>query len=238
MNNSTGNNNGHLLTAIPDLIYPAFKWGESDYARLQARLDLYDDFVTLSKFRTGQVTDQYLVDPTELAAVLAGVNLHSGLLPRDCLFWSKLQGYDRLGIYIPPQVWPVTIRNEPQAWRVPLPGLIFTGHEYDYSLWAVKDYPTDDSTPLYMAPCPNVHPEGVCRGSAPFPQAGTATIWHAVDIFFSSKFNRDLSNQKSRAFRDCVLDQWHALHEAGAENYPLGDLVETNLTLRRLIHVQ
>ncbi|MCP4286824.1 MAG: hypothetical protein GY792_20670, partial [Gammaproteobacteria bacterium] len=169
MNNSTGNNTGHLLTAIPDLIYPAFKWGESDYARLQARLDLYDDFVTLSKFRTGQVTDQYLVDPAELAAVLAGVNLHSGLLPRDCLFWSKLQGYDRLGIYIPPQVWPVTIRNEVQAWRVPLPGLIFTGHEYDYSLWAVKDYPSDDKTPLYMAPCPNVHPEGVCRGSAPFP---------------------------------------------------------------------
>lgn len=234
----TGNENGRLLTAIPDLIYPAFKWGEADYARLQARLDLYDDFVLLAKFRTGQVTEQYLVDPAELAAVLAGINLHSGLLPRDCLFWSKLRGHDRLGIYIPPKVWPVTIRNEVQAWRVPLPGLVFTGHEYDYSLWAVKDYPTDDNTPLYMAPCPNVHPEGVCRGSAPFPQAGPATIWHAVDIFFSSKFNRDLSNQKSLAHPDCVLDQWRKLNDAGADTYPPDDLVETNVTLRRLINVQ
>jgi len=237
VNNSTGKN-GRLLTAIPDLIYPAIKWGESDYARLQARLDLYDDFLVLSKYRTGQVTEQYLVDPAELAAVLAGINLNSGLLPRGCLFWSKLRGSDRLGIYLPPQVWPVTVRGEAQAWRVPLPGLIFSGHEYDYSVWAVKDYPTDDNVPLYLAPCPNVHPEGVCRGSAPFPQAGPATIWHAVDIFFSSKFNRDLANHKSKAQPDCILDQWRKLHQAGADAYPLDDLVETNQTMRRLINVQ
>jgi hypothetical protein len=193
--NSTGNNNGRVLTAIPDLIYPAFKWGDSDYARLQARIDFYDDFLMLAKYRQGKVTEQYLVDPAELAAALAGINLHSGLLPQDCLFWSKLRGYDRLGIYLPPRVWPVTIRDEAQArstgsgqaWRVPLPGLIFTGHEYGYSVWAVKAYPTDENTPLYLAPCPNVHPEGICRGSAPFPQAGPATISHAVGIFFQFK---------------------------------------------------
>jgi len=237
VSNSIGSN-GRVLTAIPDLIYPAIQWGESDYVRLQARIDCYDDFLMLAKYRQGEVTEQYLVDPAELAAVLAGINLHSGLLPRDCLFWSKLRGYDRLGIYLPPRVWPVTIRDEGQAWRVPLPGLVLTGHEYDYSVWAVKDYPTDENTPLYLAPCPNVHPEGVCRGSAPFPQAGPATIWHAVDIFFSSKFNRDLSNQKSKKYPTCVLDQWRSLHEAGAETYPLDDLVNTNLTLRRLINVQ
>ena len=141
MSNSIGSN-GRVLTAIPDLIYPAIQWGESDYARLQVRIDFYDDFLMLAKFRQGEVTEQYLVDPAELAAVLAGINLHSGLLPQSCLFWSKLRGYDRLGIYLPPRVWPVTIRDEGQArsvnsgqaWRVPLPGLIFTGHEYDYSL--------------------------------------------------------------------------------------------------------
>ena len=234
----TGNKNSRVLTAIPDLIYPAFKWGDSDYARLQGRLDLYDDFVTLTKYRAGQASEQYLVDPAELAAVLAGINLHSGLLPRQCLFWSKLHGADRLGIYLPPRVWPVTIRDEEYAWRVPLPGLIFSGHAYDYSVWALKDYPSDENAPLYLAPCPNVHPEGVCRGSAPFPQASAATLWHAVDIFFSSKFNRDLSNHKSKKYPTCVLDQWRALYESEADTYPLDDLVETNLTLRRLIHVQ
>ena len=236
MNHSIGSNNGRLLTAIPDLIYPAFKWGDSDYASLQARLDLYDDFLVLSKFRAGQVTEQYLVDPVELAAALAGLSLHSGLLPEGCLFWGKQRGADRLGLYLPPRVWLVTVRDEPEAWRVPLPGLIFTGHGYDYSLWAVKAYPTADTTPLYLAPCPNVQPEGVCRGSAPFPQAGPASLGRAVDVFFSSKFNRDLSNQKSRAFPHCVLDQWRHLHETGAELYPLDDLIETGLTLRRLLH--
>ena len=108
------------------------------------------------------------------------------------------------------------------------------GYEYDYTLWAVTDRPTEENAPLYMAPCPNVHPEGVCRGNAPFPRAAPATIWQAVDVFFSSRFNRDLSNAKSKAYPDCVLDQWRVLHETGAERYPLADLVKTNLTLREL----
>ncbi|MBN1220818.1 MAG: hypothetical protein JXM69_17990 [Anaerolineae bacterium] len=225
-------------TAIPDLIYPALQWGEADYAQLQVRLDLYDDFVILSKFKQGQVSACHLVDPTELAATLAGLDLNSGLLPRHCLFWGKHHGADRLGIFVPPQVWLVSVRDETEAWRVPLPGLVFTGHDYDYGLWAVKDEPTGADTPLYLAPCPNVHPQGVCRGSAPFPRASATTIWHALDIFFSSKFNRDLSNHKSKAYPDCILDQWQALHQANADVYPLDDLIETHFTLRRLIHVQ
>lgn len=237
MTNSTGSNpNGsNRLAAIPDLIYPGIRWEESDYARLQLRLDLYDDFVLLSKFKQGRESEQYIVDPAEMAAALAGINLNSGLLPRETLFWSKLNGQERLGVYIAPGIWPVTVRGEAGAWRVPLPGLIFVGHEYDYSVWAVVERPTAHNTPLYMAPCPNVHPEGVCRGNAPFPRAGAATIWQAVDVFFSSRFNRDLSNQKSKAYPDCVLDRWRVLHEAEADTYPPADLVQTSLTLGRLI---
>ncbi len=244
MNNLTGNpegRNGHQPAAlsrpaaIPDLIYPDLKWNDDDYARLEGRLDLYTDFVVLSKFFAGETTEQYVVDPAEVAAALAGVDLGSGLLPEGCLFWSKRGGWDRLGVYVPPRTWLVTVRNEPQAWRVPLPGLIFTGHEYDYSLWAVTERPAARQAPLYMAPCPNVSLDGVCRGSAPFPRAGTTTLWQAVDVFFSSRFNRDLSNQKSKAYPACVLDQWRALHQAGAEVYPPADLVPTQLTLGGLI---
>jgi hypothetical protein len=267
MNNSTGNPislSGHPpgpapddrrpgsgLAAIPDLIYPQVRWNEDDYARLEARLDLYTDFVVLSKFFAGEVSEKYVVDPAEVAAALAGLELGSGLLPENCLFWSKRDGWDRLGIYLPPRSWLVTVRDETQAhstgpstgsggasgqaWRIPLPGLVFTGHEYNYSLWAVTERPTEARTPLYLAPCPNVSLEGVCRGSAPFPRASTLTLWQAVDVFFSSKFNRDLSNSKSRAYPACVLDQWRALAQAGAEHYPLEDLVPTRLTLGGLI---
>jgi PRTRC genetic system protein B len=223
------------VVAIPDLFWPQIQWAESDYARLQGRLDLYSDFIILSKFLNGEVSQQYLVDPAEVAAALAGLNLTSNLLPENCLFWGKKNGADRLGIYLPPQVWLVTVRDEPLAWRVPLPGLIFTGHDYQYNLWAVSERPSDRQAPLYMAPCPNVQPEGVCRGNAPFPRAGATTIYQAVEAFFSSKFNRDLSNQKSQAYPDCVLDQWRTLHQAGAESYPAADLVKTTFTLGRLI---
>jgi hypothetical protein len=244
MNNSTGNSlspNGRQparsegLIAIPDLVYPGIRWADDDYARLEARLDLFTDFAVLSKFFAGEVSEKYVVDPAEVAAALAGLDLGSGLLPENCLFWSKKGGWDRLGIYVPPRAWLVTVRDEPQAWRVPLPGLVFTGHEYNYSLWAVTERPASRQAPLYLVPCPNVSGEGVCRGSAPFPRAGTTSLWQAVDVFFSSKFNRDLSNAKSKVYPACILDQWRALHQAGAETYPLEDLVKTNLTLGSLI---
>ena len=170
-----------------------------------------------------------------MAATLSGVTLSSGLLPRDSLFWSKKEGQDRLGLYLPPQVWTVSVRDQTLAWRVPLPGLIFIGHGYDYSLWAVTERPTDVNARLYLAPCPNVH-QGICRGNAPFPLAAPATMGQAVDAFFSSRFNRDLSNGKSKTHPDCILDQWQALHEAGVEAYPLDDLVDAHVTLGRLIN--
>ncbi len=240
MTNSNGDHGNarsrdNRLIAVPDLTFPGIRWGEDDYASLQARLDLFRDFIILTKYLAGEVTERYAVDPAEVAAALSGLELASGLLPEGCLFWGKKDGGDRLGVYLPPQLWLVTVRHEERAWRIPMPGLIFAGHEYHYSLWAVKEKPVDRQVKLWLAPCPNVHPEGVCLGNAPFPRAGTAAIWQAVDIFFSSKFNRDLSNNKSRAYPDCVLDQWQALHRAGVDSYPLEDLVETGRTIGGLI---
>lgn len=230
--NSPGD--GHPA-AVPDLIYPNIQWQEEDYARLEGRLDLFSDFLVLTKYRAGVVSERYAVDPAEVAAALSGLDLSSGLLPAACLFWSKKGGRDRLGVYVEPQIWPVTVRGEAETWRVPLPGLVFTGCDYNYSVWAVNERPADRRTPLYMAPCPNVHPEGVCRGNAPFPRAATHTIWQAVEVFFSSRFNRDLSARKSRAHPACVLDQWRALNESGADVYPPDDLVQTNITFGRLL---
>jgi hypothetical protein len=183
--NLTGNAHPQLTPGgIPDLVLPHVKWDQSDYAALEGRLDFYGDFISLYKFRNGQITEYYpVIDPDETAAAIANINLTSGLLPRECLFWGKLEGTDRLGVYIPPQVWPVVVRDESQAsstgsgqaWRVPLPGLIFVGHSYDYSLWAVTERPAVESAPLYLAPCPNISLKGVCRGNAPFPKAAPAS---------------------------------------------------------------
>ena len=249
-NNSTGPN-GHNLTnpsqvemtgdgpgriMVPDLINPLIKWSQNDKATLEATISLFTDFIMFTKYKEGEVTDNYCVHPAQVAAALAGIDLSSGLLPQNCLFWSKKDGFDRLGVYIPPQLRYVTLRNEARAWRVPMPGLIMIGHDYNYSLWAVKVAPTDLKVPLFLAPCPNIHPGGVCQGNAPFPRAGTTTMWQAVDVFFSSKFNRDLGNKKSKKFPENIVDGWEALHQADAETYPLDDLEPANLTLERVIH--
>jgi hypothetical protein len=221
---------------FPILVFPQIQWGEEDKARLQVIIQLYTDFIVLSKVGSnGKVTEEYLVHPAELTAALSGINLSSGLLPQNCLFWSRQEGFLRIGIYIPPQVHLVTMRGEVEAWRIPLPGLIMIGHNLNYSLWAVKEPPVDPRIPIYMAPCPNVHPQGICQGNAPFPPASPATMWQAMDVFFGSKFNRDLSDGKSRQHPNSVVETWQELNKVRAEEYPLDDLVATNLTLGRLI---
>ncbi len=236
MNNSTGEQPAGLVSAIPDLVFPNLSWHEEDYAHLEAQLSLYTDFIVMTKYNQGQAAERFVVDPDDVAAALGGLTINSGLLPDGCLFWHKKDGAEGVGLYLPPQVRLVTVRDEPTAWRVPLPGLVFAGRGYQYQVWAAPERPTDSKYPLLMAPTPNVSPHGVCQGNAPFPQAGPATIWQAVDAFFSSKFNRDLSNQKSRKYPQGVLELWRELHEAGAEQYPGEDLLGTNLTLGGLIH--
>jgi PRTRC genetic system protein B len=258
--NSTGNN-GHgpgsaahgltgtdlvnRFTRLTDMVYPGIRWHEQDYATLHAQLNFYDDFIEMSRFREGQVSRQQIVNPLDVAAALSNLPVTSGVLPPGTLFWERANGRERLGLYLPPQVWVVSVRDEDYldtqgaAWQVPLPGLILVGHHFDYSLWAVKEQPplTSD-TVLYNAPTPNVAADGVCRGSAPFPSASAATMLQAAEVFFRSRFNHDLSNKKSKKHPERVLDHWYELNEAGATEYPLDDLVpEQHRTLRWLTHV-
>lgn len=250
--NSTGNGRDHepaglvnRFTRLTDMIYPGIRWHEQDYATLHARIDFYDDFLVMTRFRDGELTRQQVVNPIDLAAALSNLNLTSGLLPPGALFWGRANGYERLALYLPPQRWVISVRDQDYpdtagaAWQVPLPGLILVGHRYDYSLWAVKDSPPlTPETPLFLAPTPNVSPEGVCRGSAPFPAAGAATLLPAVDIFFRSRFNHDLSDGKSKKHPQRVLDHWYELNEAGVTEYPVADLVAyQGKTLRWLAHV-
>ncbi len=220
------------FTRLTDMVYPGIRWHEQDYATLHARVDFYDDFLVMSRFRDGKTTRQQVVNPLDLTAALSNLTLSSGLLPPGTLFWNRQHGHERLGLYLPPQLWVVAVReqdypdNNGQAWQVPMPGLIFVGHHYNYSLWAVKEEPPlAPDTPLFRAPVSNVNDEGVCRGNAPFPEAGSSTLLPAVEVFFSSRFNHDLSNGKSQKHPQRVLDHWYELNEAGATAYPLDDLV-------------
>ena len=47
--NSTNGDAGHppALMTLTDLVYPGVRWDEQEYAHLQARLDIYEDFQVL-----------------------------------------------------------------------------------------------------------------------------------------------------------------------------------------------
>jgi PRTRC genetic system protein B len=226
---------GAIDLALP--VYPQFKFDKDDYDSVKMRLDLYSSMIVATKYDQGRPMETYALDPADVAAALTNIPLVSGLLPRGCLFWGKANGGEWLAIFVEPKVWPVSVERQKETWYVPMPGLVFIGQGGEYTLYAVKEqyWPVAD-TPLYYAPCPNVYGNtGVCQGNAPFPPASAGTIWRAVEVFFSSGFNMHLVQGKSLAHKDNILEVWRELHEAGAGEYPLDDLVATNLTLARVV---
>ncbi len=223
------------LREVANLVGISLPYTEHDHAKLRGLLYLYEDCITLEHTGVNQPAE-YIVAPADLAAALSGVPRSSGLLPPNCLFHSETNGKQRLGVYVEPQVWTVSVEGKRETWRVPMPPLVFVGHGTDYNLYALKEakWPGLDAR-LYHAPCPNVWgSQGVCQGNAPFPVASSETIWRAVEIFFSSGFNTHLSNGKSKAHKNNILRQWQALWQAKATVYPATDLVDSGLRLKQI----
>lgn len=255
------NTNGNGKPAEPilaNLIIPGAQFADSAYASLKLRLDCYNDFILAQKYKDGQGGGFYALDPTDVAAALAGVTLGTPLLPPGCLFWQRPgDGGERLAIYVGPRVWQVNVSADPstgsgrgkrQRLAVPMPGLVWIGQGTSYRLYAVKSggqgsgvggqgsgvrgWPTAE-TELWRAPCPNVS-DNICRGNVEFPAASAETIWQALELFFESDFNDHLSNGKSRDFPKSVLDAWRELAGAGAEAWPEDDLVSAETTLGKV----
>lgn len=248
------NGNGHKHTSILEgLVIPGLALDDDAYAKLRLRLDCYDDYILARKYDAGQPSPFYALDPLDAAAALAGVTITTPTLPRNCLFWQRIGDSERLAVYCEPRVWSVHValagenddpkrkRGKRRAMQVPMPGLVWVGQGVNYKLYAVKDggqgsgiggqFFPDDAAELFNAPCPNVS-GGICRGNVDFPAASTETIWNALRLFFESDFNNHLSNGKSKAHPGNLLRAWDAL--AGAEDWPVEDLVSAGVTLGRV----
>ena len=222
-------------------ILPQVEWEDYCYSSLQTRLDIFEDMVVATKYNEKREPTTFVVDPLDLVTSLSGVPVSSDLLPEGCLFWQRRDGHERIGIWLPPQVWRLRVEPTTRVNRViPLPGLVFVGTETRYNLWATATTarPAAD-TPLYLAPAPNVSRDrrGVCHGSVDFPVCGSATIWSAAAAFFESGFSNHLDNGKSKSAPGSILPLWRELHRAKAATYPVEDLVAASITLAEVINV-
>jgi PRTRC genetic system protein B len=132
-----------------------------------------------------------------------------------------------------PRCWYV--QTEEQSYHIPMPPFVFVGSGSSYHLFAVKKRPSGEQTPLYHAPCPNVHTTGgICQGNTPFPICSPKTIQQALQLFIEgSLFNADLSRGKCQSHPDDVCSLWAELD--GRKRFPLSELVPAQMRLQTLL---
>jgi hypothetical protein len=192
------------------------------------RLDFHAESVILHDY-AGAVTRTRLVSVLDAAHALAReLDLSSGLLSVDTLWWTRTATGTRVAVWQEPRVWTVRLRERfeapPRRLRLPMPGLVFlclAGRQAPY-VFAACTRPRSVEEQLYHCPTFNVFPSGrVCPGTHAFP-ADPARV---PEEFFRSAFSAtaDTGSGKSRRHPDDIGRLWAEL--AGTSTYPVDDLV-------------
>jgi hypothetical protein len=171
-----------------------------------------------------------LVSALDVAHTLAReLDLSTGLLPPDALWWAKTASGLRVAVWREPRMWTVRLRERydapPRRLRLPMPGLIFVclpARQAPY-VFAAKRRPRSPDEPLYACPTFNVFPTGrVCTGSHTFP----LDLAKVPEAFFESHFSvtGDTARGKSKRHPEDIGLLWTELDRQ--PDYPLDDLVE------------
>ena len=195
---------------------------------LRLRLDFHRESVLLHEYGTGMVRTR-LVSALDIAHALAReLDLATGLLPLDVLWWSRTSSGTRVALWREPRVWVVRLREsydvKPRRLRLPMPGLVFVcmpARQAPY-VFAAPARPRKPNDELYHAPTYNVFASGrICPGTHAFPADPT----RVPEEFFHSYFSAagDTAHGKSQRHPDDIGHLWNELD--GQADYPLGDLV-------------
>jgi hypothetical protein len=186
----------------------------------------------LTRFEGDGITT-YPVSLHDVAAACANVELSTGLLPPDTLFWKTWGDTFTLGVFVAARRWQVLTAQ--QSYHIPLPPFVFVGNGWQYAIYAVTERPKNEYSQLYHFPTPNVHADGqICPGDTPFPPCHPRMIHRAISLFLEdSRFNNHLVNHKCRAFPDDVRQLWQCLE--GKRKFPLEELLPMHTTLQDLI---
>lgn len=190
-------------------------------------VDFHSETTVIHDFAGGKVTRTWIASPTEIAHALAReLDLSTGLLRSNTLWWSKRSDGVTVAVWQPPRVWSLGL-NEGlgkalKRYQVPMPGLVFirSGGGQLYVL-AARERPNRESAQLFHCPTLNIYDTAaVCVGSHSFP----TDPWKVPVAFFESYFSRNhLGQRKSLKYPDDITKLWEELE--GAKRFPLDDLV-------------
>jgi PRTRC genetic system protein B len=168
--------------------------------------------------------------PDTVRAAFATLPIDTDWLPPSVQRWGTGPHGPWVVTWHPPARYTLEVlltdTAAPTPLTVPLPGLVWMGSGSTYYLWATAGDHFDPQAPLYRAPLPNVHPDGlICWGSHTPPPTSTAGIQAAWELFCHSSFSAHLIDGKSRAAPGDVRRQLADLAAAEVARYPAADLV-------------
>ena len=193
---------------------------------LKVQLEVYGETILLRGF-DGDSFWVRTVSADEIANVFTQhLGFSSGLLPQEALWWGQGETGQVVGLWRPPQVWPVALQREafkpPARLRLPMPGLVFVCSP-GRAPWAYATLsrPTDPEQPLFRIPAFNVFRDGrVCPGSHRFPEEVGLIPESFFQSFFSSTGD---TRERSKKHPDNLQALWEELD--GKTDYPTEDLV-------------
>ena len=193
---------------------------------LKVQLEVYGETILLRGFEDDTAWVR-TVSADEIAGVFTQhLGFSSGLLPQEALWWNQGETGQVVGLWRPPQVWPVALQREafkpPARLRLPMPGLLFVCSP-GRAPWAYAalNRPTDPEQHLFRIPAFNVFRDGrVCPGSHRFPEEVGLIPESFFQSFFSSTGD---TRDRSKKHPDNLHTLWEELD--GKTEYPIEDLV-------------
>ncbi len=131
---------------------------------LRLRLDFHQDSVVVHDYGKAVVRTK-LVSALDVAHALAQeLDLSTGLLPPNALWWEKTSSGVRVALWREPRVWKVRLRErydaKPRRLRLPMPGLVFVcmpARQAPYVFAATSRTRSEDDQ-LYHCPAYNGAP--------------------------------------------------------------------------------
>ncbi len=193
---------------------------------LKMQLEVYEETLLLRCFETGSAWVRTVSADGIASALTQHLGFSSGLLPADALWWNQGETGQVVGLWRPPQVWPVALQREafkpPARLKIPMPGLLFVCSP-GRAPWAyaATERPSDPEQQLYRMPAFNVFRDGrTCPGSHRYPDE----VGLIPESFFQSFFSlTGDSHERSKKHPDNLQTLWEELD--GTTDYPMEDLV-------------
>ena len=193
---------------------------------MQYRIDVYNDIIACFDM-TESIPNAKVISADNLTyALLSNVNLNSGLLPHNILFWRQCGSAEEYGLWEPPRIRKIAITikalEAPRRFTIPVPGLVFICRRNSPPyVYAAKRRPEKLTDKLYKAPFFNVYGDGrTCAGNNTYPD----NILEIPDYFFMTFFSLERFQSGSKSHPDSLIALYEEIENK--KKYPLEDLVE------------